>query len=469
MLSKGDLDNRLDPLFYSENIFNFLKTTSFEVKKIREINTFVRSGFGAGRQDQDVDGYIQIRPTNLDENGFLKFDKNICLPERYLETNAVNVLQKEDVLFNNTNSQELVGKTAYFEEEGTFFHSNHITVIRVDKDKVLPKYLWILLNIYQQRKIFFNICTNWNNQSGVGTERLLSLKIPVPNLEIQQKIIETFEQAYATKKVNEAQAKALLASIDSYLLEELGITLPEQQENSLKNRVFLRNINEVSGGRFDGYFYQEYFRKLELSLENGKYPIVKVSQKAKKITSGSTPLSGGDSYTNPEEGIPFVRSGEINEFNEIDFENCIYLKKEVHEKMLKGSKLQYNDILIAIVGATIGQIAVYKSNREANINQALALVRFNDDVLPEFFKSFLFYSVGKGVLYRLKRPVARANINLDEIGTITFPFPPLEIQEKIVSEITKRRQQAQALQAQAKAVLEQAKMEVEGMILGENE
>ena len=287
MLSKGDLDNRLDPLFYSENIFNFLKTTSFEVKKIREINTFVRSGFGAGRQDQDVDGYIQIRPTNLDENGFLKFDKNICLPERYLETNAVNVLQKEDVLFNNTNSQELVGKTAYFEEEGIFFHSNHITIIRVDKDIVLPKYLWILLNIYQQRKIFFNICTNWNNQSGVGTERLLSLKIPVPNLEIQQKIIEIFEQAYATKKANEAKAKALLASIDSYLLEELGITLPEKQENSLKNRVFLRNINEISGSRFDGYYHGEFFERLPKAIKNGKFSIEKLENLCIKITDGT--------------------------------------------------------------------------------------------------------------------------------------------------------------------------------------
>jgi type I restriction enzyme S subunit len=109
LLLKGELENRLDPLFYSENIFSFLKTTTFEVKKIREINTFVKAGFGVGRQDQDLEqnGYIQIRPTNLDEDGFLKFDKNIYLSESYLETNKANILEKEDVLFNNTNSQEL--------------------------------------------------------------------------------------------------------------------------------------------------------------------------------------------------------------------------------------------------------------------------------------------------------------------------------------------------------------------------
>ena len=111
--------------------------------------------------------------------------------------------------------------------------------------------------------------------------------------------------------------------------------------------------------------------------------------------------------------------------NEIDFENCLYIKRKVHEKMLKSSQLKFNDTLIAIVGATIGQVTIYESDKEANINQALALVRFGEDVLPEFFKSIQFYSAGKGVLDRLKRPVARANINLDEIGTTTFPLPAL--------------------------------------------
>ncbi|MEY4539553.1 MAG: hypothetical protein RLZZ306_1310, partial [Bacteroidota bacterium] len=251
------------------------------------------------------------------------------------------------------------------------------------------------------------------------------------------------------------------------LLTELGITLPDKQENSLKNRVFIRNISQVSGGRLDSYYFQEHFEKLEVALKNGKYPIVRVSDEAEKITSGATPLSGGDSYTDVENGIPFVRSGEINEFNEIDFENCLYIKREVHETMLKSSQLKFNDILIAIVGATIGQVAVYKSDIEGNINQALALVRFKENVLPEYFKSFLYYSIGQSVLDRLKRPVARANINLQEIGTIPFPLPPLEIQEIIVNHIQSIRDKAKVLENEAKEILEQANAEVERMILGE--
>jgi hypothetical protein len=42
--------------------------------------------------------------------------------------------------------------------------------------------------------------------------------------------------------------------------------------------------------------------------------------------------------------------------------------------MLKSSQLKFNDTLIAIVGATIGQVAIYESDKEANINQALTRV-----------------------------------------------------------------------------------------------
>ena len=59
------------------------------------------------------------------------------------------------------------------------------------------------------------------------------------------------------------------------------------------------------------------------------------------------------------------------------------------------------------------------------------------------------------------------DLHLENIRKVSIPLPPLEIQEKIVSEITKRRQQAQTLQTEAKEIIEKAKAEVEKMILGE--
>lgn len=461
LLLKGETEERFDPLYYSENIFKFLKVTPFVVKKIREICFFAKSGFGAGKQDQDLDGngFIQIRPTNLDENGNLKFERNVYIPKNYTRNKNVNILLKEDILFNNTNSQEWVGKTAYFEEEGTFLHSNHITVLRVDSGIIRPKYFWILLNVYHNRKIFYNICTNWNNQSGVGTDRLLSLKIPIPPLETQQTIINIFEQAYATKKANEAQAKALLASIDDYLLKELGITLPNKQENSLKNRVFLRNISEVGGGRFDGYYYGEFFERFHTALVEGNFPISHLEALCSKITDGThyTPI-----YV--QEGVKFISVKNVRR-SKITFDDVKYITEEEHLTLTKRAKPEPNDILLTKIG-TIGLACVIEEGLpEFSIFVSLALIKPVDTINSYFLSEVINSPIVSNQFERDLKGTGVPDLHLENIRKVSIPLPPLEIQKKIVVEIQKIREQAQTLQNEAKAVLEQVKIKVEKMIL----
>ena len=465
LINRGEITKRIDPIYYCNELFGFLKTTQYAIKKISDIAVSLKSGFGAGKQDQEQEGngILQIRPTNVGSEGNLKFDKNVYLPLNLLETQQNNFLQKGDVLFNNTNSQEWVGKTAFFNEDGNFLFSNHITRIRTKND-VLPQFLVLLLNTLHSKKLFYSICTNWNNQSGVGIELLRSLKIPVPPLEIQAEIIAVFETAYNSKKQKGAEASQLLASIDGYLLEALEITLPLPSE---KKTFFNVSSSEINSERFDPYYHQSEFKDLELALINGKYEIKSFRKLAKKITSGTTPKAGGDDYTNRNLGVPFIRSGEINEFDEIDLNDVVFIKPDTHNRALKSSQLKKNDLMIAIVGATIGQVGIFKYDFEANINQAIALVRFNDSISVEFVKSFLKTTIGQKILDKLKRPVARANINLEEIASIKIPLPPLEKQTEISDHISALRLQAKQLQHEARVELERAKSEVERMILGE--
>ena len=79
-----ELDGRFDPIFYSSNInkFNWGK---YESLKIQSIAKKLISGVGVGKQDQgtDIEGVIQIRPTNITKDGILKYDKNIFLPKLF--------------------------------------------------------------------------------------------------------------------------------------------------------------------------------------------------------------------------------------------------------------------------------------------------------------------------------------------------------------------------------------------------
>lgn len=451
---------RMDPIFFRYGTSQFGK--KYKLELIGSCITDLQSGVGAGKEDQasEVNGIVQIRPTNIDKDGLLVFDKNVYVPT---DSNMPS-LQENDVLFNNTNSQELVGKTAIFRGNEPYKFSNHITRIRVNQDKLLPEYLWLILNLYQRRSIFYSICTNWNNQSGVGNKLLKSTKIPLPVLEDQKKIVQFYTKAQEAKQAKDKEAQSLLDSIDSFVLKKMGIILPSKDTYINDNIV---SLSQLVGNRYDPYYHNEYFEEAFKCLkETSNYKLIRLSEISTVITSGITPKSGSDDYTDSEHGIAFIRSGDIDIMGDVDFDNLLYIKHEVHDTRMKSSKVQEGDIMIAIVGATIGQVGIYHSSREANINQAIALVRLKNGYNPEYIKEVIKSSIGQLNLDRLKRPVARANINLEEISSMLIPIPEIEVQNEIVKSIVSIRQQAKQLQMEGTIMLEKAKQEIEKIILG---
>ena len=84
---------------------------------------------------------IQLRPTNIDNYGRLYFDQNIYIDSAECEKRKDDLFQKGEVLFNNTNSQELVGRAALVLKDLDYGFSNHITRIRVKEDLILSEWL----------------------------------------------------------------------------------------------------------------------------------------------------------------------------------------------------------------------------------------------------------------------------------------------------------------------------------------
>ena len=206
------IGGRLDPVSFS-SFGKYLFSSIYSYKPLHQVAQGFGSGFGVGKDNQakNSDGIIQIRPTNINSYGDLIFQKNVYLPKEYTE--KYEMTSYGDVLFNNTNSQDLVGKTAIFlDKDNQYFYSNHITVIKTNALSLNPDYLKNVLNLYQEHKYFYSICTNWNNQSGVGTERLKAVKIPVPPIAKQTEIATHITQIRTQAKQLQLDAANLLAT-----------------------------------------------------------------------------------------------------------------------------------------------------------------------------------------------------------------------------------------------------------------
>lgn len=462
VIQKSEIDGRLDPkmALYNKRVQHAL----FPMVKLKRL-LLSKPQYGANeagiiRDNNEQPRYIRI--TDIDENGLISPDE---LGATVANLDGKYILNENDIVI--ARSGATVGK-AYIHRHlpYTCVYAGYLIRFVVDSEKILPNYLFAYTQLSPYKE-WVNAIQRPSAQPNINAEEYQSLEIPLPNLSKQQEIVDYINAAYAQKQAKEAEALQLLDSIDNYILKELGITLPNLKAE-LNDRVFYVNYSELSN-RLDPYYSLKYFQQSFEAIHLGKYPIVSLKSLTTLITSGITPKSGGDAYVDDRlNGIPFIRSGNINIDGELDFNDLLYIRPNIHNTIMKSSQVRKNDLMIAIVGATIGQVGIYVFDNEANINQAIALVRLKDGINVEYIKELIKSSVGQLSLNRLKRPVARANINLEEIATIQVVLPPYDIQQKIANQIQCIRLQAKALQVQGKVILEEAKRKVEQMIIGES-
>ena len=131
-------------------------------------------------------------------------------------------LETGDIIFNNTNSTELVGKTCIFlgwKERCTF--SNHLTRLRCNPSVLISEWLYVCLRELWLSGYFAANCVEFVGQSAFNSNKLKELEIPVPPLPEQRRIVKRIEEL--TRRVGETrklirEAEAELAAFTPALL-----------------------------------------------------------------------------------------------------------------------------------------------------------------------------------------------------------------------------------------------------------
>lgn len=102
-------------------------------------------------------------------------------------------VEKGDLLFNRTNSFELVGRTAIFDIEGEYVFASYL--IRLTTvDKILnPFFLNHYLNWDDSQYHLKSIATRAISQSNISATRLRTFKVPVPRIEEQVEILQSID------------------------------------------------------------------------------------------------------------------------------------------------------------------------------------------------------------------------------------------------------------------------------------
>lgn len=94
-------------------------------------------------------------------------------------------LRDGDILFNRTNSKELVGKTGLWDGRREAIAASYFIRLRVKAEAVAPHYLWAFMNGTHMKQVLFDTARGAIGQANINSKELKAFRVPVPPLALQ--------------------------------------------------------------------------------------------------------------------------------------------------------------------------------------------------------------------------------------------------------------------------------------------
>jgi type I restriction enzyme S subunit len=376
-----------------------------------------KTGFACAKKNLVSQGVPHLRPFNVGTNGELDLFEVYQIPEGYRANIEDYALEPGHILFNNTNSVKLVGKTAVVREPLRTAFSNHITRLTVnDTHRVDPAWVALALRQLWATGYFAANCNRWIGQAGFNTRMLSEVEIPLPDPEEQRRIVARIEALFAEL----AEARRL-------------------------HEAACRDADALMGTVLAGAFPD-----LEKDWPEG-WKVKAVAEISERPQYGYTQSASWEPV-----GPRFLRITDIQD-GQVDWETAPHC--ECDEATLKKYRLQTGDLVFARSGATTGKTYLVREPPEAVFASYLIRLRIYQDVSPEyvywFFQSPYYWNQVQ------PRGAAQPNMNARILGSLRVPIPGDDAtQHRIVAYLDEVQTQVRWLkQAQEVVAVELERLE----------
>ena len=190
----------------------------WKVATIGDVVTEAR--YGTSKPAVEGGKYPYIRMNNITSDGHLDLNdlKYIDIPDDEIEK---CVVRKGDVLFNRTNSVELVGKTAFFDLPQDMVIAGYIIRLRLS-EKMLPEVLVQYMNLEALKKILRSMAKGAVNQANINAQELQSIKLYIPDMDLQKQFIEMKGQIDKSKVKIQKSLDETQCLLDSLMQKYFG-------------------------------------------------------------------------------------------------------------------------------------------------------------------------------------------------------------------------------------------------------
>ncbi|VTM25093.1 EcoKI restriction-modification system protein HsdS [Stutzerimonas stutzeri] len=428
---------RLDPFFHKNEYIELRK--SFTDKGFKPLSDIINSW---DRGDGPRDGFYTdneneiffLRVQNLKENSIDLTDVKFIYRHIHNTKLLRSQVKPGDIVLAISGTKNNLGTISIIPNNIKEANLNS-ALVKLSIDKNINKDFFCLLFDLDFVRAQIDFIGKGAAQNNINYQEFSSIKVPDISSQKQDEIVHMYQLAKEKAKQSCQQAQILLNSINDYLLNELQIGLP-QTDNSLENRIFTVQMNEISGGQFDA---QSQFNK-HYRIQGGKYknePLNKLAilQKGQSITSDE--VIEGD--------YPVIAGGQTSPYNH-------------HISNHNG-----NVITVSASGAYSGY--VWYHDYPIFASDCTMIFSQNEDRISTKFLAEIL-KLKQQEIYLLQKGAGQPHVYSSDLEQLEIPVPPPVTQKKIINHICQIRQTASDLQIAANNELIKTKANIEKMILG---
>ncbi len=436
----------------------------WSVKFVEDVASEIRSGFASGRHNSDGEGVVHLRPMNVSREGRLVLNEVKHVDPEIDERRVV----AGDVVFNNTNSPALIGKTCVVPHGTELAFSNHMTRLRFREDAE-PRFVAHQLHYLWMSGYFRHRCVNHVNQASISG-KVLGKTVPLvlPPIPEQRSIVSALDSYFS--RLDDAVAN----------LERVQRNLKRYRASVLKAAVEGRLVpTEAELARAEGRDYEpasvllerilaERRRRweeaeLEKMLAKGKPPKndkwkAKYQEPAEPDLDGLPELPEGWGWATLPQLVTadghfvdgdWVESkdqdpgGEVRLTQLADVGDGVWRDRSARflttrkAVELGCTLLEADDVLIARMPDPLGRACLFPgADRPCVTVVDVCIVRLDREYAsPKWLFHALNAPSSRARVKALERGSTRKRISRNNLGTIPIAMPPRAEQASVAAEI----------------------------------
>lgn len=328
--------------------------------------------------------------------------------------------------------------------------SSAMKILHINKDLVLPKYIYYRIQIIQ-----FDHSTH----KRYWIQQYSKIRVSIPPIPEQERIVARIEELFSQLDAGVETLKKTKAQLAVYrqavLKEAFEGRLTEEWRKS--NGTTRQGLVRLAREKRDIALARRKLKPLKYEWKDDVIlPSIPHEWEYTQIGDIAWSIKDGPHYSPEysEEGIPFITGGNVRPAG-VDFQSAKRISLDLHKEFCKRCCPEKGDMLYT-KGGTTGIARVNTYDQEFSVWVHVAVIKFVDSVLPEYFQHVLNSPLCYQQSQKYTHGVGNQDLGLTRMINIIFPICSIEEQKQIVANLESRLSVCDSIEQTVDAAMQQA-------------